>query len=315
MKHHLNLAAWRAARRLTDTPERFGCSVQRVACGATVVDCGVERAGGFAAGLHMARVCLADLAEVSLAPGDANWGGPRVAVAVGDPLWACLGSQYAGWKISAGDFFAMGSGPMRLLRGREPMLDALELKQSGSVAVGVLECSAPPDNSVCEFIAEACGVPAKGLTLLAARTKSLAGGVQIAARSVETALHKLHELSFDVASVRSGWGAAPAPPPAADDMRAIGRTNDAILYGADVWLTVDADDDALREVGPQTPSSASRDYGRPFADIFREYEYDFYRVDPMLFSPARVTLTSIRSGVSHVFGDIAPQLLQQSFFG
>ena len=62
------------------------------------------------------------------------------------------------------------------------------------------------------YVAERAGVAPAELTLLFAPTASLAGGVQIAARIVETALHKLHELDFDVRRVVSGFGTCPLPP-------------------------------------------------------------------------------------------------------
>ena len=105
------------------------------------------------------------------------------------------------------------------------------------------------------------------------------------ARSVETALHKLHVLGFDLSRVVSGLGKAPLPPVASDDLVAIGLTNDAILYGGQVTLSVRGDDDSIAEIGPRVPSSSSPDHGRPFGEIFSRYNNDFYRIDPLLFSP------------------------------
>src|SRR5262249_52025924 len=158
-----------------------------------------------------------------------------------------------------------------------------------------------PDEAVVEHICEAVQVPPAKLTLLAAPAASMAGTVQVVARSVETCLHKLHELKFDLGRVVSGLGAAPLPPVARDEAGAIGRTNDAILYGGRVVLWVHADDAELAEVGPRVPSSASEDHGAPFAEIFERYDRDFYKIDPLLFSPAEVVFCSLRSGRSHAY--------------
>ncbi len=182
-------------------------------------------------------------------------------------------------------------------------------------AVGVLETSQIPSEEVCRYLAEACGVEPAGLTLLVARTASQAGGVQIVARSVETALHKLHELEFDLGRVESGFGVAPLPPVAKDDLAAIGRTNDAILFGGDVTLWLRGDDASLQDIGPLIPSSASPDYGEPFADVFLRYDGDFYKIDPHLFSPARITLANLDTGNSFAFGSLAPDIVRKSFFG
>jgi methenyltetrahydromethanopterin cyclohydrolase len=139
--------------------------------------------------------------------------------------------------------------------------------------------------------------------------------VQIAARIVETALHKLHELEFDVRRVVSGFGSAPLPPPARKDTEAIGRTNDAILYGGQVELTVDAPDEELEPIAQRLPASASRDYGEPFGKVLEDANWDFYAIDPMLFSPAEVRLVSTASGRSFHAGGVNPEVLERSFRG
>src|SRR5262249_56679524 len=142
---------------------------------------------------------------------------------------------------------------------------------------------------------------------------SLAGTVQVVARSLETALHKLHELKFDLTQVVSGFGCAPLPPVAANELQAIGRTNDAILYGGRVLVWVRADDEQLAEIGPKVPSSASPDYGAPFAEIFQRYGNDFYKIDPMLFSPGQIVFHNLKTGRTHTFGRTAPEVLKRSF--
>jgi methenyltetrahydromethanopterin cyclohydrolase len=137
----------------------------------------------------------------------------------------------------------------------------------------------------------------------------------VVARSVETALHKLHELHFDLTQVVSGFGTAPLPPVAAEEMEAIGRTNDAILYGGRVSLWVRTDDAQLAEIGPKVPSSSSPDHGETFGEIFRRYECDFYKIDAALFSPATIVFHNLSSGKSHVFGQLAPDVMRRSFFG
>jgi methenyltetrahydromethanopterin cyclohydrolase len=227
---------------------------------------------------------------------------------------ACLGSQYAGWAIAHEKYFAMGSGPMRAVRGREPIYDVIGFRESESSVVGVLETRKPPSPEVMALVARECRVSPASVTLLAAPTASLAGGVQIVSRSVETALHKLAELEFDLSRIQSAQGVAPLPPVAADDLVAIGRTNDAVLYGARAVLFVTGDDKSLEEIGPRVPSSASRDHGEPFSSIFARYNHDFYAVDPLLFSPAEIVFQNLQTGRSHRFGRIEPEVLEHSFW-
>jgi len=282
--------------------------------GGQVLDFGCKARGGLEAGLLLARICLADHATVSIAPADHSISPqPQIQVTTDAPIEACMASQYAGWKISHGDFFAMGSGPMRAKRGREPILEALEIEDGSHCAIGVLECDALPSAEVLQSIADACGVPPESVTLCVAPTTSLAGVIQVVARSIETSLHKLHELGFDLRLVVSGYGTAPLPPVAKDFVSGIGRTNDAILYGGHVTLWVDADEDRLNEIAPLVPSSASSDYGKPFAETFKYYGYDFYKVDPGLFAPAMLTIVNLRSGRSVRYGKFNPEVLCASF--
>ena len=312
----LNDRAWRLADQLAADAESLRIAVSQDPGSARILDCGVRTDGGLAAGIGMARVCLADLADVTLLPpGGADLPCPQVQVATDHPVLACMASQYAGWQISVGKFFAMGSGPMRAAHDKEALFDDIPGRERPTAAVGVLESRKLPTPEVIAHLAEKLQLPPERLTLLVAPTASIAGTVQVVARALETALHKLHELKFDLTQVVSGVGLAPLPPVAADDMTGIGRTNDAVLYGGRALLWVRADDDQLAAVGPRVPSSASPDYGAPFAEIFERYNRDFYKIDPLLFSPAEVVFHNLRTGRSHAFGRPEPAVLRRSFFG
>jgi methenyltetrahydromethanopterin cyclohydrolase len=283
--------------------------------GGRIIDCGVSARGGLVAGLELARICLGGLAEVSLLPGEMREiPCPMVQVVTDHPVRACLASQYAGWQLAVGNFFAMGSGPMRAASGKEALFDTIGHRERAVAVVGVLETRKLPPQEIVTCVAEACGVDPRDVTLLVAPTASQAGGVQIVARSVETALHKLAELKFDLSRIVSAHGIAPLPPVAHDDLTAIGRTNDAILYGARVVLWTTGDDASLHQIGHEVPSSSSRDYGGPFAEIFEKYNHDFYAVDPLLFSPAEVVFQNLDTGRVCVFGQRSPEILARSFF-
>ncbi len=310
----LNERAWKLCDRwCTYGAGDSHVEVVPMPCGTRVIDCGVKAAGGRSAGLAMAEICLSGLGRVYVKNlGSGVWAGPWVWVHTEEPIAACMASQYAGWQITGEKFFAMGSGPMRAAYGKEKLFDDIGCRERPPVAVGVLETSKPPPDDVCRKIAADCGVAPDKLTLVCARTASDAGHLQIVARSVETALHKMHELGFDLARVKSGNGFAPLPPTAPDDMTGIGRTNDAVLYGAIVMLSVVGDDESLAEIGPKIPSSASRDFGEPFAAIFERYNREFYKIDPLLFSPAAISLHNLDTGRCHAFGEPRPDVLKRS---
>ena len=312
--HLLNESAFQLCQTTSDNATAWRVESHKLDNGATVLDFGVNAVGGVNAGLMLARICMAGRAEISLCPANpsvGSWG--TVQVVTDDPVHACMASQYAGWPVKKDKFFAMGSGPMRVKRGKEHVLQTLHLSDPSSSAVGVLECDSIPNASIAELIATECGVAVENTVICVAPTRSIAGTVQVVARSVETSMHKLFELGFDLCSVVSGFGTAPLPPPALDFVQGIGRTNDAILYGGHVTLWVNATDDQIQEIGSKVPSLASRDYGIPFAKTFKKYEYDFYKVDPGLFSPAMITIVNLKSGRSFRFGKLRPDILEQSF--
>ena len=311
----LNLSAYRLFQQATDQAASLRCSLHTIAQ-AKVLDAGVETSGSLSAGILLARLCLADRAAVSLVPADGSlYSGNLVHVRTDDPLRSCLGAQYAGWPIKTDDYFAMGSGPMRMVRGQEPVLEHLNLRETASPIVGVLESDSMPTASAIEAIRADCDIPAEKIYLAIAPSTSIAGSLQVVARSVETAMHKLHELKFDVGAVISATGHAPLPPPAkpGNTVDGVGRTNDAILYGATVTMWVDQEDELLEAIVAKVPSNSSNDHGQPFAKIFKHYDYDFYKVDPLLFSPAVVTFHNLRSGRSWTAGQLEPSVLRDSF--
>jgi methenyltetrahydromethanopterin cyclohydrolase len=302
----LNERAWELCDAMVADADRLGVIVSTLPCGTRLIDCGVKAPGSIEAGLKLAEICMSGL-------GDAIFLDPSIQVSTRSPVAACMASQYAGWEIKGDKFFAMGSGPMRAAACREELFQHVGHCERPSVCVGVLETGKLPPEKICIDIAEKCIVAPNHLTLLVARTASHAGTVQIVARSVETALHKLHLLGFDLRRIKAAEGFAPLPPIAHDDLTAIGWTNDAILYGTWVALWVNGDDESINEIGPRVPSSASADYGRPFGEIFQRYGGDFYRIDPMLFSPASVTFTNGDTDLLASFGRRAPEVLAQSF--
>ena len=282
--------------------------------GVTIIDLGISVSGSLAAGISLAEICIAGQGHVAMVPLISNLPTAHAVTVKSDhPLAACMASQYAGWKIATDDFFGMGSGPMRAAAGSEEIYQHIGCIESASHVVGVIESSSIPTTAACELIIAACQIDPQNLTLLVAQTSSLAGTVQIVARSLETAMHKMHELGFDLHRVERGTGTAPLCPLGQDDLLSIGLTNDAILYGGEVEIWVRGDDSSLNDIGPKIPSNASADYGRPFVDIFRQYNNDFYKIDPHLFSPATIRINNVDTGNTFCFGEINSAVLIESF--
>ena len=284
--------------------------------GARIIDAGIQTDGVLYAGRVLATICMGGLGSVTCTPvqlADDVW--PGVTIRTDHPALSCMASQYAGWAISVGKYFAMGSGPLRAhARVEKELFEKLGYAETAERGVLVLEGRTPPTPDVVEWVAAKARLKPSQLTFVIAPTASLAGCVQISARILETGLHKMETLGFDVRKVVSAVGTAPIAPVAKNDIRAIGRTNDCILYGGRARYTVRASDDELATLAEKVPASASRDYGTPFYEIFQRYEGDFYKIDPLLFSPAEVWLTSAMSGRTFRAGRVNPDVLVQSCF-
>lgn len=296
------LAAARV-QRLCDDADRLRVAVSRDERGVTLVDAGIAVQGSIEAGLLVAEICMGGLGDVGLAPGGREGWPAWLQVRSSQPVLACLASQYAGWSLAATKeetggkkFFALGSGPARALAGKEDLFTELGYRDSATQGVIVLEVDRVPPAVVVDKLLRDCGLAPAGLTIVLTPTASLAGTTQVVARVLEVALHRAHALGFALENIVEGSASAPLPAPGADGIAAMGRTNDAILYGGQVHLSVSGQADAARLLTLQLPSQNSRDYGRGFAELFKAAEYDFYKLDGALFAPAEVWVSHLGSG-------------------
>jgi methenyltetrahydromethanopterin cyclohydrolase len=314
----VNARAAKLVAGLVAAATELRIGVSRGELGELLIDAGSKSPGGIDAGLRIAEICMGGLSDVQLAPSASTPRWPwTVVVRSSHPVIACLASQYAGWRLTLKEgetsFFALGSGPARALARREPLFESLAYADSAATATLVIESGRPPPTKLVAKVAEDCRVKPEDLTIIFAPTQSLAGGAQIVARSLEVAMHKTHELKFPLERVVEGIGAAPLCPPHPDFVIAMGRTNDAIIFGGQVQLFVTGPAHEARALAEKLPSKASRDHGRPFADIFKAVKGDFYAIDPMLFSPAKITVTALETGESFQSGEIDLDLLDASF--
>jgi methenyltetrahydromethanopterin cyclohydrolase len=309
----LNDNAQRIADGMIRDAERLRVAVAKGPLGETLIDAGAKIEGSIEAGLRMAEASMGGLGTISAMLDRASDKWPyTIEVRSSQPVIACLGAQYAGWNLSGDGYFAMGSGPARALARVEPLYETLAYRDAASSAVLILETASPPPPPVVEKVAKATGLPTDKLTFLYAPTQSLAGTVQIVARSLEVALHKANDLKFPLDNVVDGIAAAPLPAPHPDFLTAMGRTNDAIIYGGSVQLFVRGPAAAARELAERLPSHTSRDHGKPFKEIFKQFKGDFYAIDPLLFSPARAIVTALDSGETFRAGRIDAEMLERS---
>jgi methenyltetrahydromethanopterin cyclohydrolase len=310
-------------QELIDHADKLRLEIQTLDNGCTIIDAGINVPGGLEAGRIITEICMGGMGTVSISQSayTDNW--PlTINVHSTNPVLACLGSQYAGWSLSHEKYFALGSGPARALATKEKegvtvpveaLYKELEYQDEANSTVLVIENDNIPPVEIIDKVAAACGVSTQNLTIIMTPTSSLAGAVQVVGRVLEVAMHKAHELHFPLENIIDGSGSAPVCPPHPDFVKAMGRTNDAILFAGQVHIFVKGSDEEAEKLAKELPSSTSKDYGKPFAEIFKAYDYDFFKIDGMLFSPASVIVTAVESGHSFRAGKLDNALLDQSF--
>lgn len=284
--------------------------------GATVVDASIKASGSVDAGIVVSKVCLGGLASVSLTPlliEDMVL--PAIAISTDHPIESCMASQLAGWRIKVGDFFANGSGPARVLAKKpKKIFESIGYTEQSDEAAIVLETSKIPSEDVVKYIGSETGVEPKNIYIVVVAPNSIAGSVQVSARIVETGIFKLNTIGFDIKCIRYGFGVCPIAPLHPDPLIMMGRTNDMLLYGGSTYYIVSYPDDAkLEEYIKKTPSSSSKDYGKSFVDLVKQFgEEILYKVDPNVFAPAMVTVNNISSGRTFKAGYININVIKNS---
>ncbi len=311
----VNYLAWNLVQKLCQRADYYGLIVEKLESGTTIVDAGIRAKGGFQAGKLITEICMGGCGKAEITHqkyGEIEL--PSIFVYSDHPVIATLGSQFAGWQIKEEDYFAIGSGPARALALRpKEIYEKIDYKDDFDKAIVVLETDKYPPTKLVRCLAEECEVSPEDLSLILTPTASVAGATQIAGRVVETGIHKLSILGLDPKSIQEAWGSAPIPPIHPEFTHSMARTNDAILYGGTTYYTVDCiNEQELEHIINEAPSKASEAYGKPFIEIFRMADYDFYKIDPNLFAPAVLIVNNLKTGRIFKAGEVNPKILRQS---
>lgn len=316
----INREAMKTVRAILEEADALGVAPARLPNGATVIDMGLEaKAGWRAAGLYT-LASLGGLGSVSYEPFELDGRMlTAVRVMIDHPIEACVASQIAGWRLQAPgtEHAAILAGPGRALNRENPdhYLDWVDYRDDHHEAVVAIQASEPVGAPLADRIAAACRVDPGDLYVLVAPNRSLVTAVQVAARIVEQTIHRLAEEGMDLRSLRYAHGFGVVPPLVDDDLVAMGRINDSLLYGGVANITVEGDDDECDRIVERVISAASAAYGRPFIEIYEDAGRDFYEIPIELHSPAEVHLTNLASGRTFSAGRINTEVLTASFFG
>jgi methenyltetrahydromethanopterin cyclohydrolase len=301
--------------KLCEKADFYEVKVERTASGTTVVDAGINAKGGFEAGKIITEICMGGCGKARIT--NRKYGElelPAIFVYTDHPTISTLGSQFAGWQIKEEDYFAIGSGPARALALKpKEIYEQIGYRDDFEKAVVVLETDKRPPEKLIDRLAKDCNVKKENLAIILTPTASLAGSTQVSGRMVETGIHKLNKLGLNPKTILYAWGCAPISPIHPKFAQAMARTNDAILYGGTTYYMVDYEnEEELKRILENAPSKASKDYGRPFMEIFKKAEYNFYKIDPNLFAPAVVIVNNVRSGRTFKVGEINSEILLKS---
>jgi len=312
----VNRLGWKLLEKLCENPDFYGVKVQKAGSGTTIVDAGVKAKGGLQAGRIITEICMGGCGKARIT--SRKYGKlelPFIFVHTDHPAIATLGSQYAGWQISEEGYFAIGSGPARALALKpKEIYREIGYRDDFNKAIVVLETEKFPPATLLERLVSDCKILHENLVVILTPTTSVAGTVQVSGRIVETGIHKLRKLGLNPNAILHAWGCAPIPPIHPKFADAMARANDAILYGGTAYYIVEyEDEEELQKIVKNAPSNASKDYGKPFIETFKEANCDFYKIDPNLFAPAVLIINNIKTGRVFKAGKINVETLAKSF--
>ncbi|MHA1194941.1 MAG: methenyltetrahydromethanopterin cyclohydrolase [Promethearchaeota archaeon] len=327
--HHvkINQLALKLVEKIIDNKELYNAEVHELDNGAKVMD--MTRAT-WEGGKLVGEICMGGLGNVEFTY--YNLDGhyiPSVNVYTSEPIIACMASQLAGWNVKLkkeveknGEikkktvFQSLGSGPARAKAKTEKLFEEINYTDDSNCAVIVFETSKMPNEEVMEIVAKKCNVDTKETYAIYAPTACLTSSIQVAARIVETGIHKLHEIHFPLEVIKDGFGTTTIAPIAKDDLGAMGRTNDSISAAGLTFYNIEVEKEKepeIFELLKKAPANTSPSYGKPFLETFKEANYDFYKIDPGLFAPAKYTVTNVKSGHSITVGEVNHELLKKSY--
>jgi len=319
MSESMNIEAKKIADKMVKDEEKLKLKSFTLENGTLVIDCGVEAKGSIKGGELFTKVCLGGICDVGISiPGDLSdiMAMPAVKVKTDFPALTTLGSQKAGWNINVNGYQAMGSGPAQAHKFKDDKIYELTgYTEESDIAVITLESNKLPTEEVAEYIAKECGVKTENLTILVAPTSSLVGSIQISGRALEVGVYKMYEvMGFDVTKITYAAGITPITPVDPDTLKAMGKTNDAIIFGGRTYYYIEPEEgESLEELATNLPSSSSENYGKSFLEFFEEADGDFYKIPKEVFAPAQVIVNDMVTGEMFHTGSIDLERLKKSF--
>ncbi|MCL4459936.1 MAG: methenyltetrahydromethanopterin cyclohydrolase [Chloroflexi bacterium] len=311
----INKEAMRIVRKVIAEADQLNVKVSCSPIGATIIDMGLNCDGGWLAGKYFVEIGLGGMGHVSF--GNFTLGEvtlPSIDVWVDNPVIAAVVSQAGSWKLGEGELAPIGSGPARAIAKADQWARIGTYTDHNDEAIVQLQSDKMPEESTLRFVSESCGIAPENLYVLIAPTASLVGSIQVSARTVEQVMIKLQYAGFDATTIVHAFGTAPVAPVIPDEFQAMGRVNDCLIYGGSTIIYTRTSDEEIEKVIDLIPFSARAKglYGVPFAQIFDMFHRNWFEVDPLLDSPAKVTINNLNSGRTFTAGEINYDVLRRS---
>lgn len=313
----VNERAVKLAEKMMHDPEAYKVKVLNI-CGANVIDAGVEADGGWEAAKLVTEILFGGLNEVTIETfpekiGDVYYN--SVHVHSDHVVLQQAGCNISGWELRPGKYAPVLAGPGRTV-ARKPG-DWLEKYSDYSdkyhKAVLTVEKGTIMTEDEVKDLIDATGIEAKDLYIILAASGSTVCSVEVAARIIEQTLHRLREEKFNLDNIIEAHGFCVIPPVVKDDLIAMGRLNDVLMYGGQSTFTVDCEDSEIEEVIGKITSDKCSEYGTMFQKIYETHGCDFYQVPMDMYSPAKVVIINQRTGRTFKAGKFNLEVLEKSF--
>lgn len=319
----VNHEALKIVKKVQDYPDFYSVDVTTLSNKATAID-GAK--GSYEFGRLVAEICMGGFGSCQFT--NISVKGvfiPGLLVQTSHPVMALIGSQKADQisiKIQKGEktkkYNYMVSGPFRAkTRLDKTLFDTIKYFDDSEKTVVIFESALIKDENIINEVFTKCRLEPEKTVAIFTPTNSIPGTVQIAARIIKTGIHILREQNFNPHYLKYGMGTTTLAPIAKDILQAMGRTNDSIIYGGKVYLTVDVpkeEEPQMVKLLNNCPSNVSSSYGKPFYDLLHEVNFDFSKVDSKLFAPAILTINNLRTGKTFTAGEVNDDILWRSYF-
>lgn len=313
----VNERAVKLAEKMMADPEFYKVKVKKIR-GANIIDCGVEADGGWESAKLVTEILFGGLNQVSFGVfpekiDDIYY--HSVEVYSDRVVLQQAGCNISGWELRPGKYAPVLAGPGRTVARKKG--DWLEVYSDYSdkyhKAVLTVEKGTPMGEDEVQDLIDAVGIEPQDLYIILAASGSTVCSVEVAARILEQTLHRLREEGFNLDNIVEAHGFAVIPPVAKDDLIAMGRLNDVLMYGGQSTYTVNCEDSEIEAIINKITCDKSPVYGTMFKEIYEKHGCDFYQVPLETYSPAKVVIINQKTGRVFKAGQFNLEVLAKSF--